>query len=97
MSGNADTVAVHRDLFVMAMSTFATVVMIGIRNDVGGLGLRNWREYRAVGATVRFLCPLDPNDTPMVRPWIANKCIIVLSAIRLRRAIPSTSSLDQET
>lgn len=97
MSGNADTVATHRGLFVMAMFTFATIVMIKIHNEVGGLDLRNWRQYHAVGAAVYFLSPRDANDIPMVRLWILNRFITVLYVIHLHLATPLKSSLDQET
>jgi hypothetical protein len=91
-SGNADATATHRGMFVMAMPTFATVDMTGIR-----MGLQNWREYLAVGTAVYFLSPRDPNDTPMVRLWIVNKIITALFVIHLRRAISSKKSPDQET
>jgi hypothetical protein len=75
----------------MAMP-IATVDMTGIR-----MGLRNWREYLAVGTAVCFLSPRDPNDTPMVRLWIVNKIITALFVIHLHWVISLESSLDQET
>jgi hypothetical protein len=98
MSGNADTVATHRDLCAMAMFTSATTVMIEIRNEVGGnKDLRNWREYRAVGTGVFFPSPRGATDTPTARLWIANRFITVLCVIHLHLVISLTISLDQET
>ena len=97
MSGNADTVATHRDLFAMAMFTFVTTAMIEIRNEVGGKDLRNWREYRAVGTAVYFPSPRGATDTPTARLWIANRFITVLCVIHLHLIISLTISLDQET
>lgn len=99
MSGNADIVATHPALCVMEMFTFATVVMIEIRNgcgiNVGGLDRQSWREYHVVGRGVPFPSQKDAINTQMDQ---------ILDASRFIAAFPVTlvillswRLLDQET
>lgn len=96
LSGNAATAVIHRDLFVMAMFTFATIVMIEIRNEVEEPEMKYWRGYHAVETNVYFLSQRAATDTLMGRFLVANRFIYVRYAIHHNLTISLKSSLDQE-